>query len=160
MAESKADLAVGAADLVANLFYTAIFDTCNEIIAAGIGDENIILACGNTVANKYAGEGVKVRKKPTPRVAKAQATDAIGAAKKIKQKATTEEVVWVVHPGSNGKFMYGMNVQLVNGHPLKDAGTSKIVGVVDKDTCKELTQADAKVALSLGMHVDYERIAL
>ena len=159
MAESRDQLAVAAADTVTNLFYTAIFDTCNEIIAAGIGDENIILSCGNTVANKYAGDGVKLRKKPAPRVAKAQVTDAIGAARKIKQKkATTEEVIWIVHPGSNGKFLYAMNVQLANGHPLKDASTHMIVGVVDKETCKELTSADAKVALSLGMKVDYDQI--
>ena len=44
------DLTDAAVTTVQNLLYTAIFDTCNEVIAAGIGDENTVLRCGNAVA--------------------------------------------------------------------------------------------------------------
>ena len=95
-------------------------------------------------------EGVKVRKKPLPRVTKPPGTDAIGAAKK-KHTITPE---WVIHPGSNGKYKFALNISLVNGHPLFSTDTDMVVGVMDSATCRPLDDEDIKSAISQGLIVD------
>ena len=144
------ELAVAAKDAVSNLLYTAIFDTCTEIFSAGIGDEETVLQCGNAVMKKYVGEGVKVRKKPAPRVIKPKEDT------KLRQKIY-EQYVWIAHPNDE-QYMYTTSVQLVTGYPVKEVSTNKVIGIINNETCTALTQDDARVAVSLGLQVNYDSV--
>lgn len=160
--ELRDNLVKSATNIVADLAYTVVFDTCNEIISAGGVDQDKVLEAANNVINRYVDGGVKVRKKPAPRpkTPKAQAkdkpVDILGAASR-KIKNLTDNVVWVVHPESD-EYSYTTSIKLGTGYPVRNNDTHKVVMVADDETTKPLTVKDAKIALSLGLEIDYDSV--
>ena len=151
-----------ATDAVGNLLYTVAFDICNELITAG-ADQEAVLECGNRVVNRYIEGGVKVRKKPAPRakapkLTKDMPVDALTAAsRKMNMSNLAGRVLWVHHPESN-EFSYTTSVKLVSGYPLKNNLTQKVCAVVNEDSIGALTVSDAKLAMSLGLEIDYDEV--
>ncbi len=154
----KSDVQVAAKDAIDNLVYTVVFDTCNEMIAAGM-DQAKILERANAVVSKYVSEGIKLRRKPAPRVPKqrivSSQTDAVTAAsRKMKQKVSNN-FVWVPHPSNTG-YSYTKDAQLATaGYPLKENKSNKIVGVVDDNTSHALSPEDVRIAMSIGLQIDF-----
>ena len=161
MEDVKENVVKPAEDAVANLLYTVVFDTCNEMISAGV-DQEQALECANRVINKYVEGGVKVRKKPAPRpkAAKAPAkdkpVDALTAASR-KLNNLAGNIVWIHHPDSD-EYSYTTSVKLATGYPVRDNMTHKVVMVVNDTSTVPLTIKDARVAISLGLEVDYDKI--
>lgn len=151
-----------ASNIVGDLVYTVVFDTCNEIIAAGGVDQEKVLEAANTVVNKYVDGGVKVRKKPAPRPkvpktsVKEKPVDILKAASR-KLNSLTDNVVWVVHPESD-EYSYTTSVKLATGYPVKNNMTHKVVLVANDESTAALTVKDAKIALSLGLDIDYDSV--
>lgn len=151
-----------ASNIVGDLVYTVVFDTCNEIIAAGGVDQEKVLEAANTVVNKYVDGGVKVRKKPAPRPkvpktsVKEKPVDILKAASR-KLNSLTDNVVWVVHPESD-EYSYTTSVKLATGYPVKNNITQKVVLVATDESTAALTVKDAKIALSLGLDIDYDSV--
>lgn len=142
--------------LINDLIYTILYDYTNEIIAAGM-DEGEALKTANVLAERYIESGIKMRKKPAPRAKPKAKNDAISAASRKTKKSMSNEIVWVVHP-SDETYLYSTSHQLSTGYPIKHSETNLIVGVIDDDSSHALTPDDAKVAVSLGMKVDYSSI--
>lgn len=151
-----------ATNIVGDLVYTVVFDTCNEIIAAGGVDQEKVLEAATTVVNKYVDGGVKVRKKPAPRPktpkapAKEKPVDILKAASR-KMNSLTDNVVWVLHPESD-EYSYTTSVKLATGYPVKSNMTQKVVLVANDESTAALTVKDAKIALSLGLDIDYDSV--
>lgn len=151
-----------ASNIIGDLVYTVVFDTCNEIIAAGGVDHEKVLEAANTVVNKYVDGGVKVRKKPAPRPkvpktsVKEKPVDILKAASR-KLNSLTDNVVWVVHPESD-EYSYTTSVKLATGYPVKNNMTHKVVLVANDESTAALTVKDAKIALSLGLDIDYDSV--
>lgn len=162
MEESKENLIKTAGHVVGDLIYTVVFDTCNEIISMGL-DQEKVLAAANTVVNNYLQGGIKVRKKPAPRpkVQKATSTkdkpiDVLKAAQK-KLHSLSDNIVWVVHPDSD-EYSYTTSIKLAKGYPVKNNATQKIEMVVNDETTGPLTVNDAKIALAMGMDINYDSV--
>lgn len=159
MQEKVLQSATGA---VSDLVYTVIFDVCNEVISAGGVDQDKVLEAANAVVNKYVDGGVKVRKKPAPRPKAPKAppkdkpVDILKAASR-KLNSLTNNTVWVVHPESD-EFSYTTNFKLATGYPVRNNMTHKVVSVVNDDATAPLTVKDAKIALGLGLEVDYDSV--
>ena len=158
--QEKAVLSANSA--VGDLIYTVVFDTCNEIISAGSVDQEKVLEAATIVLNKYVDGGVKIRKKPSPRpkVPKAptkdKPVDVLKAASK-KLNSLTNNVLWVAHPESD-EYSYTTSVKLHTGYPVRSNITQKVVSIVTDDATGPLTIKDAKIALSLGLEVDYDSV--
>lgn len=150
-----------AHNIIGDLVYTIVFDTCNEIISAG-ADQEKVLEAANVVVNKYVDGGVKVRKKPSPRpkvqkaATKEKPVDILKAASR-KLNSLTDNMVWVVHPESD-EFSYTTSVRLATGHPVRNNMTHKVVSIVNDEATAPLTIKDAKIALSLGLDIDYDSV--
>lgn len=160
--EMRENVHRAAAEASDNLIYTVVFDLSNELISSGVADSEKILEISTAVINKYIQGGLKVRKKPTPRPKTAKAPskekqiDTLTAAsRKINNLANNQ--LWVKHP-ENDEYSYTTDVRLANGYPTRNNATQKIVGVVTEDSVQSLTVKDAKIALSLGLDVDYDSI--
>ena len=155
------DILEAAKDTVGNLIYTAVFDTCNEIISAG-ADQDMVLQSANRVVARYLEGGVKVRKKPAPRAKTAKApakdrpVDALTAASR-KLNNLASNLVWVAHPDDD-KYSYTTSLKLATGYPVRNNITHKVQMIVNESETAPLTVKDAKVAMSLGLDVDYESI--
>lgn len=150
-----------ASGAVGDLVYTVVFDVCNEIISAGV-DQEKVLEAANTVVNKYVDGGVKVRKKPSPRPkapkapAKDKPVNILDAASK-KLNSLTNNVVWVVHPESD-EYSYTTGMKLATGYPVRNNMTHKVVSIVNDEATAPLTVKDAKIAMGLGLEVDYDSV--
>lgn len=70
--EMRQGAVTAAEGIVGDLIYTVLFDFANEIITTEQADTDRVLAIANAVVAKYV-DGVKIRKKPAPRAAKAPA---------------------------------------------------------------------------------------
>ena len=153
-----------ASQAFGDVIYTVVFDVVNEVISSveGVDQEKVLEAASN-VLSKYVDGNLKVRKKPSPkpRAPKAPASDKpvdiLKAASK-KMHTLSDNMVWVTHPESED-MSYTTNVKLVNGYPVRNNATQKIVSVVTNDATVPLTVGDATVALSMGLEVDYESVA-
>ena len=150
-----------ATSAVGDLVYTVVFDLANEVIASG-ADQEKVLESANAVVNKYVDGGVKVRKKPVPRpkAAKAPAKDKpvdILKAASRKMNSLTTNAVWVVHPESD-EYSYTTSMKLATGYPVRSNLSQKVVSVVNDEATAPLTVKDAKIALSLGLDVDYDSV--
>lgn len=127
-------------------------------------DQDKVLECANTALNKYVGGGLKVRKKPAPRAKPAKAppkdkqVDTLTAASR-KLHNLTSNVTWLVHP-ENDEYSYTTSVKLANGYPVRNNITRKVVMIALDEASPPLTGKDAKIALSLGLDVDYDSIVL
>lgn len=158
--ETRSSLLNSAQQTLGDLVYTVVFDTCNEMISAGL-EQSTVLECANLVVKKYVSDGIKMRKKPAPRASKPKAPtsqiDAITAASRKMKKKVSERIMWVYHPSDN-EYSYTTDVQLVTGYPVKQNISSKVVGVVDDTSCKGLTMEDARVAISMGLDVDFDSV--
>ena len=158
---NREGLVAASVDAVQNLIYTVVFDVANETIEKG-ADQTMVLEAANSVVNKYLDGGVKVRKRPVPkpRTAKAPAKDkpidTLTAASR-KLKSLTEKVLWIAHPSSD-EYSYSTSVKLATGYPVKNNATNKVVMVATDESTGPLTLKDARVAVSLGLEVDYESI--
>ena len=160
--ETRESLKVASLDAINNILYTVVFDVSNEIISSGGADQEKVLEAANTVINRYVEGGIKVRKRPVPRPktaktpAKAKPIDTLTAASR-KLKNLTDNVLWIAHP-DNDEFSYSTGVRLSTGYPVKNNATNKIVMVATDESSGPLTLKDAKVAVSLGLDVDYDSI--
>lgn len=158
----RGKLIAASSDALSNLIYTVIFDVSNEVISSGGAEQDKVLEAANVVANRYVDGGIKVRKRPVPRpkTAKAPAKDkpidTLAAASR-KLKSLTDNVVWVAHPESD-EYSYTTSVKLATGYPVKNTATNKVVMVATDDASGPLTIKDARIAVSLGLDVDYESI--
>lgn len=163
MDEDKNNSMLAANQAVGDVIYTAIFDVANEIISSieDVDQEKVLKAASNVLSH-YVDGGLKVRKKPSPkpRAPKGPASDKpvdiLKAASK-KMHTLTDNLVWVTHPDSE-ELSYTTGAKLVNGYPVLNTMTQKVVSVVTDDATVPLTIADAKVALSLGLEVDYDSV--
>lgn len=160
--EVRENLKVASLDAVNNLLYTVVFDVSNEIISSGGADQEKVLEAANTVINRYVDGGIKVRKRPVPRPktakapAKAKPIDTLTAASR-KLKSLTDNILWLAHP-DNEEYAYSTSVKLATGYPVKNNATNKIVMVATDESSGPLTIKDARIAVSLGLDVDYESI--
>lgn len=150
-----------AGDAVANLAYTVVFDICNEMISSGANQE-ATLECANTVVNKYVEGGIKIRKKPAPRAKTLKATtegkpvDALTAASR-KLNNLGSNVLWIHHPNSS-EYSYTTSIKLATGYPVRNNMTHKVCYVVTEEDTVPLTVKDARVAMSMGLEVDYDSV--
>ncbi len=71
----------------------------------------------------------------------------------------TDDIVWVAHPESD-EYSYTTSVRLSTGYPVRSNATHKVVMVANEDTTTPLTVQDAKIALSLGLDIDYDSVQL
>jgi hypothetical protein len=154
---AREELLGPASEHIKDVIYTVAFDVCNEIIDAG-GDPDATLECANRVVAKYVGDGIKVRKKPAPRAkaptVKDKQIDTITAA---SRKLNKKNVLWMHHPETD-EYSYTTDIMLKNGHPLRNNNTSKIEQVIDDGGVKPLTIADARIAVSYGLDVDFDSV--
>ena len=74
-----------------------------------------------------------------------------------KLNSLTDNVVWVVHPESD-EYSYTTSVKLATGYPVKNNITHKVVLVANDESTAALTVKDAKIALSLGLDIDYDSV--
>ena len=161
MEESKDILLKNAAGVVGDLIYTVVFDTCNEIISMGV-EQDKVLQAANKVVNSYLDAGIKVRKKPAPRPktskapAKEKPIDVLRAAHR-KLHSLADNIIWVSHPDSD-EYSYTTTVKLARGYPVKKNSTQKVVMVVNDDKTEMLSLSDAKIAMSLGLDIDYDSV--
>jgi hypothetical protein len=160
--ETLEKLKSAAGDVVANLLYTAVFDTANEAIAGG-ADQAKTLEAADAVINRYVEGGVKIRKKPAPRAkaaaktpAKEKQVDAVTAASR-KVKSLSSNITWVVHP-EDSSFSYTPDVRLPSGYPVRENATQKVVMVATEDSTVPLTVKDARMAMSYGLQIDTSQI--
>lgn len=155
--ELKQSLLHGANNAIGDLLYTAICDTCNEIISVCPGvDEAAALKAANKVATKYFEEGVKVRKKPAPRAKttkspKPQSMDLLSAANK-KQSSQLPITTWSKHPGSD-KYSFA-SIYFDTGYPLRSNKTGKLVAMVTEKDAHAPSKDDLKIALTYNL--EYE----
>lgn len=160
--ELHANVVKSATNVVGDLVYSVIFDTCNEIITVAGVDQEKVLEAANVVVNRYVDGGVKVRKKPAPRPkaqkapAKDKPVDILKAASR-KLNSLTDNMVWVVHPDSD-EFSYTTSVKLATGYPVRNNMTHKVTSIVNDEATAPLTMKDAKIALSLGLEIDYDSV--
>lgn len=159
--DTRENIMKAANDAVGNLVYSVAFDMCNGFIARGV-DQEAALECANSIVKEYVEGGIKVRKKPAPRAkvpkapAKNKPVDALTAASK-KLNNLADNLVWLHHPETN-EFSYTTSVKLATGYPLRNNLTHKVVMIIGDDGTLPLTMKDAKVALSLGLDIDYDSI--
>ena len=66
-------------------------------------------------------------------------------------------MTWLVHP-ENDEYSYTTSVKLATGYPVRHNITRKVVMVATDEASAPLTVKDAKIALSLGLDVDYDSI--
>lgn len=160
--ELHANVVKSAGNIVGDLVYSVVFDTCNEIISVAGVDQEKVLEAANVVVNRYVDGGVKVRKKPAPRPkapkapAKDKPVDILKAASR-KLNSLTDNMVWVVHPDSD-EFSYTTSVKLATGYPVRNNMTHKVTSIVNDEATAPLTMKDAKIALSLGLEIDYDSV--
>jgi hypothetical protein len=159
--EMKKELVSTANSAVGDIIYSVAFDVCNEIITKDTGaDQAKVLEAANAVVARYIDDGVKVRKKPSPRPkstkapAKEKPVDALKAASR-KMSSLADNIVWIVHPDSED-LSYTTSVKLATGYPVRDNTTNKVTSVATDDATVPLTVPDAKLALSYGLQVDYD----
>ncbi len=150
-----------ATSAVGDLVYSVVFDLANEVISRGF-DQEKVLDAANVVVNKYVDGGVKVRKKPVsrPKAPKAPAKDKpvdIMKAASTKLNSLTINAQWVKHPESS-EYSYTRDMKLATGYPMRRNDTKKIVSVINDESTTPLTVKDAKIAVSLGLDVDYDSI--
>ncbi len=161
MEDLQEGTAKSAVKVVGDLVYSVIFDVANEIISKGV-DQDVVLEAANAIVNKYVDGGVKVRKKPSPRPkapkapAKDKPVDILKAASR-KLNSLTDNMVWLTHPDSD-EYSYTTSVKLATGYPVKNNMTHKITSIVNDDATAPLTVKDAKIALSLGLEIDYDSV--
>ncbi len=158
--EMRNGLVSSANAAVGDLIYTVAFDVCNQIITDTEVDQSKVLEAANTVVTKYLSDGVKVRKKPSPRpkaarpAPKDKPVDVLKAASK-KMSSLSDNITWISHPESDD-LSYTSDVKLSNGYPVRDNTSGKVTSVVTDDATVPLTVQDAKIALSYGLDVDYD----
>lgn len=158
--EMRDSLVSSANAAVGDLIYTVAFDVCNQIITDTEVDHTKVLNAANSVVARYLSDGVKVRKKTSPRPKTAKAplkdkpVDVLKAASK-RMASLSDNITWVVHPDSED-LSYTTSVKLATGYPVRDNTTQKITSVATDDATVPLTVQDAKLALSYGLEVDYD----
>lgn len=155
----KQSLLHGANNIIGDLLYTAICDTCNEIISVCPGvDEAAALKAANKVATKYFEEGVKVRKKPAPRAKttkspKPQSMDLLSATNK-KQSSQLPITTWNKHPKSD-KYSFAP-ITFATGFPLRNNQTGKLVGIITDHDTHIPTKEDLKIALTYALEYEVD----
>ncbi len=160
--ELHGNVVKSATNIIGDLVYTVVFDTCNEIASVAGVDQEKVLEAANVVVNRYVDGGVKVRKKPAPRPkapkapAKDKPMDILKAASR-KLNSLTDNMVWVVHPDSD-ELSYTTSVKLATGYPVRNNMTHKVTNIVNDEATAPLTIKDAKIALSLGLEIDYDSV--
>lgn len=159
IAQLKQSLLHGANNVIGDLLYTAICDTCNEIISVCPGvDEAAALKAANKVATRYFEEGVKVRKKPVPRAKttkspKPQSMDLLSAANK-KQSSQLQINTWKKHPNSD-EYSFAP-VTFATGYPLRNNKTGKLVRMITDNDTHVPTKEDLKIALTYALEYESE----
>lgn len=156
MEEIRSKLQGPTENLLNDLIYTVLFDYTNEIIESGV-DETEALKVANVLVEKYIEHGIKMRKKPASRAKPKTKNDAVSAASRKMKKSIANDIVWIVHPSDN-TYLYSTSHQLSSGYPIKNSENNLIVGVIDDTSSHLLTMDDVKIAVSLGMQVDYNSV--
>ena len=140
-------------ETIANIVYTVVFDTCNEMITAGV-DQDMALQCANSVVNRYLDGGIKVRKKPAPRApkgtTKSKNIDAMTAASRKQLMNMGEKCTWVYHPNNN-EYSYTTGIRLESGYPVRENATRKICYVINDTETRDLSNNDVRMAKSFGL---------
>lgn len=160
--ESITSITAIAEKAVGDLIYTIVFDLSNEITNTTDVPAEKVLEAASSVVNKYITGGIRIRKKPVPRAktervpAKEKQVDTLTAAQR-KINNLSNAFVWVVHP-EDEKYSYSTSAKLASGYPVRDNITHKVVMVATENECIDLTVKDAKVALSLGLDVDFSKV--
>ena len=161
MEDDREKIAKVAQDALGNLIYTVIYDVANEIAGSGF-DQAKVMECADKVANNYFEGGIKIRKKPPPRAkttktpSKPKPIDALTAASK-KLTNMGQDLVWIKHP-EDDKYSYTQSLKLSTGFPVRENSTHKVVMIVNDTESVPLTLADAKIAMTYGLDVDYGSI--
>lgn len=138
MSINREHLTSAAHGAIADILYSAISDTANEILVTVDGvDEAAVLKAANAVIARYTDEGIKIRKKPTPRprapVTKPKkSTDLASAANKL--------MAWIKHP-VRSEYSFA-NKWLSSGYPLRNNVTGHWVGMITEDETHPPTKED------------------
>lgn len=150
MEEIKGEQLAGIAqDALKNILYSVICDVCNEVITqCPNADSKVVLTAANTVINKYVGEGVKVRKKPTPRsktvVKTTQKKMDIFNVMNNTRNDEYKIPSWMTHP--NVDYLSFATVKFPSGHPVRNNKTGKLVGIATDDEIHAPTKDDITYA--------------
>jgi hypothetical protein len=155
-ADVRSGAVAAAESAVGDLIYTVVFDYVNELISREEVDADRALTIANAVMAKYA-EGVKIRKKPAPRAAKAPAKKQVDVLTAAGRKLNNlgRKIVWMYYP-DNHEYSYGSNIVLVNGHPVRNNTTQDIEAVINEQETMRLTEDDVRAAVALGLPVASE----
>lgn len=138
MSINRESLVSAANSAIADILYSAISDTANEILLTVDGiDEAAVLKAANAVITRYVDESIKIRKKPAPRTRAPttkpkKSTDLASAANKIYQ--------WIKHP-ERSEYSFA-NVWLATGFPLRNNVTGHWVGMITDDDTHPATKDD------------------
>ena len=120
------------------------------LVALALALSLSLAACGGSQDNAAKADGDKTAE------AKDKPVDILKAASR-KMNSLTNNAVWVVHPESD-EFSYTTSMKLATGYPVRNNLSQKVVSVVNDEATAPLTVKDAKIALSLGLDVDYDSV--
>ncbi|ORX91243.1 hypothetical protein K493DRAFT_304212 [Basidiobolus meristosporus CBS 931.73] len=128
-------------------------DFSSKLIKEGL-DSDTVLKCANNLSSNYLGEGVKIRKKPTPRAPKAPGTTKSSSTTKSCSKPTPKTLTWEPHPGDPENYSFTRDIVLKKGLPVRYNKNKKVVYVGGKDEVYDLEVEDAMLLSNCNLVCD------